>query len=67
MPQGLLKKIQLDLLLANLALQLRNPPPRLRQVVRRRPLIRQHLLQPQGLPSGLHRQNLSLGRPPAAA
>src|SRR5450432_1332830 len=54
MPQGLPEKIQVQLLLADLPLQLGDLPPRLRQVIG----LRRYAARP------LHLQRLGLGRPP---
>src|SRR5262249_28397932 len=72
MPQGSLKKIEIELLLADLPLKLRDPALRLRQLIgwrRRRHCFaggrdaRRRLLPARRL----HRQNLGLGRATPAA
>ncbi|HEV7464571.1 MAG TPA: hypothetical protein VGN85_11820, partial [Methyloceanibacter sp.] len=55
MPQGLPKKIEIDLLLADLALKLRNAPARRRKILARLNIEHpQSLARPTGRPQRLH-------------
>jgi hypothetical protein len=68
LPQGLLKKIEVDLLLTNLALEIGNPPLRLRKLIGRSRLDPgEFLVQRRPGVMRANRQSLRLGWPPSTA
>jgi hypothetical protein len=64
--QGLLKKIEIERLLPNLALQLGNLPARSRQFIRRRHRLHRRF-QCRAVRTSSHRQRLGLRRTAPAA